>query len=349
MVPLPVIEAPDGMRLKLDVPPGWYDLHLHTMWSRDSPSRPSSVARWASRRGLSGLAVTDHGETLAFRDLRRAAERFGIAVIPGEEIKTSGGEVIGLNLSDWVRQNRDPLETVEEIREQGGLVTVPHPGDWTRKNAMRLEGVREIAQAIDAVEGANSRSPRESNRRARSLALELGLPWTAGSDGHLALEVGRAAVLLGEGGRVLAVREPRLTGAILAPVSHAVKLMKHRLARLPDFIHDASKALPSGVSAALATPPGWEAWLVSGGRAYMVEAHGGRARVIGEAPLDDLSDPVALWTSGVPGPWAELRVEGWPGDSGLAVVDCHESKVTHLVVLRGGEVVPLPTRGLSLA
>ncbi len=349
MMPLPVIEAPGSMRLSLKVPPGWYDLHLHTRWSRDSPSRPASIVKWAKRRDLAGLAVTDHGETLGYVDVRRAAERFGLVVIPGEEIKTSRGELIGLNLSDWVRQNRDPLETVDEIVEQGGLVTVPHPGDWTRKNAMGEATVREVSSKVHALEAANSRSPVESNRRAQRLAVELGLPWTAGSDAHLALEVGRSAVLIGEGGRVLAVRMPRLSGALLAPISHAVKLMKHRLARLPDFVHDASKAFPSGVSAALATPPGWEVWLVSGGRAYMVEAHGGRAHILREASLEELEDPVALWTSGASAGWRRLTLRGWPGDSGLAVVDCHESRVTHLVVSRGSEVVPLPTRGLRPA
>ncbi len=343
-----MVEAPEWMRLDLDVPPGWYDLHVHTRWSRDSPSKPVAIAKWARRRGLAGLAVTDHGETLAYAEVKRAAEELGLVVIPGEEIKTSRGEVIGLNLSDWVRQNRNPLETVDEIREQGGLVIVPHPGDRTRKNAMSAATVREISHRLHALEASNSRSPREANRRARRLAVELGLPWTAGSDGHLAFEVGRSAVLLGEDGRVLAVRLPKVSGAILAPVSHAVKLMRHRLARLPDFIHDASKAFPSGVSAALATPPGWEAWLVSGGRAYMVEAHGGRARVLREASLDELEDPVALWTSSDAGGWRRFKLEGWPGDTGLAVVDCHESRVTHLVVRRGTEIIPLSTRGLRL-
>ncbi len=344
-----MIEAPGSMRLGLKVPPGWYDLHVHTRWSRDSPSRPASIAKWAKRRGLAGLAVTDHGETLGYREVCRAAERFGLAVIPGEEIKTSRGEIIGLNLSDWVRQNMDPLETADEIVEHGGLITVPHPGDWTRKNAMSAATVREISHKIHALEASNSRSPMESNRRAQRLAAELGLPWTGGSDGHLALEVGRSAVLIGDGGQVVALKMPRMSGALLAPISHAVKLLKHRLARLPDFVHDASKAFPSGISAAVATPPGWEIWLVSGGRAFMVGAHGGKTRILREASLDELEDPVALWTSGAPGGWRKLSLVGWPGDSGLAVVDCHESKVTHLVIRRGSEVVPLPTRGLRLA
>ena len=342
---MPAIEAPVWMRLPLDLPPGWYDLHVHTRWSRDSRSTGRSLVKWAKRRGLRGLAVTDHGETLGYLEVDEYARKEGLVAVRGEEIKTSAGELMALGISDWVRQNLTPEETIDLIREQGGIVVVPHPGDRTRKNAMSLEVVRSLADRLHALEGANSRSPSSYNSRAAQLALELRLPWTAGRDCHLSFEVGRGAVLIGEGGRVLAIRRPFVSGALLAPISHIVKLSRKRLARLPDYLHDASRALRTPVDSVVAALPRWILWLISGEMAYRVAAPGGPPRVLEEIHASEISADRIFKLIGGSSPLVQaerLVLDGWPGDEGYAVVDCHEAKVTYFVVRRGEEAVPVP-------
>jgi len=330
------------MRLPLDLPPGWYDLHVHTRWSRDSQSTGKSLVKWAKRRGLRGLAVTDHGETLGYLEVEEWARREELVVVRGEEIKTSAGELMALGISEWVRQNLTPEETIDLIREQGGIVVVPHPGDRTRKNAMSLDVVRSLANRLHALEGANSRSPPSYNSQAARLALELRLPWTAGSDCHISFEVGRGAVLMGEGGRVLAIRRPWISGAILAPISHVIKLSRHRLARLPDYLHDASKALSAPVGLVVTALPGWSVWLISNGRAYRVAAPGGPVRILDESPVSAIPATRVFALLGTPLRAEKLTLEGWPGDPGYAVIDCHEAKVAYFVVRRGGKIVPIP-------
>jgi hypothetical protein len=53
--------------------------------------------------------------------------------------------------------------------------------------------LEEIVAQIDAVEGFNARTVRaEANEKARRFARSHGLPLTAGSDAHTAMEVGQA-------------------------------------------------------------------------------------------------------------------------------------------------------------
>ncbi|HEV3312657.1 MAG TPA: histidinol-phosphatase, partial [Chloroflexota bacterium] len=78
------------------------------------------------RSGLHALALTDHDELVGALELKKRAPFF---VIPGEEIKTAHGEIIGLFLQEWIPPKLSPLETIERIREQAGIVYVPHPFD----------------------------------------------------------------------------------------------------------------------------------------------------------------------------------------------------------------------------
>ncbi|RLG48672.1 MAG: metal-dependent phosphoesterase, partial [Thermoproteota archaeon] len=72
---------------------GWFDLHVHTRWSRDSLLDPREAAEAARRRGLAGIAITDHGEVLGCSE---AMEVEGVAVIPGQEVRTAEGDLIVL-------------------------------------------------------------------------------------------------------------------------------------------------------------------------------------------------------------------------------------------------------------
>lgn len=171
------------------------DLHCHSSASFDSLTRPADLVRVALERGLTHLAITDHGSlagALAARDL--AAE--GLTVIVGEEVRSADGDVIGLYLETPVPGGLSALETIAAIHVQGGLAGIPHPFDRFRASGLaRLapERVQEILGQVDYIETWNARVPTAAiNGRARDFALAHGLPGIAVSDAHSTFEVGVA-------------------------------------------------------------------------------------------------------------------------------------------------------------
>ncbi|RLF14467.1 MAG: metal-dependent phosphoesterase [Thermoprotei archaeon] len=186
------------------------DLHVHTAYSLDAGLKPEDVAREALKRGLNGVAVTDHGTVKGGLVVRKLSpEEF--LVIPGVEVKTTEGDLLALFVEEEVKPG-DPLEVAERIRELGGIVVLPHPYDYARRSTIR--GVERLARIVDAVEVFNSRClSMHSNLRAAELARAKGKPVTAGSDAHFALELGRAMVLV-EAEGLDGVREAILKGDV---------------------------------------------------------------------------------------------------------------------------------------
>jgi predicted metal-dependent phosphoesterase TrpH len=74
------------------------DLHNHTSHSADGTMNPRTLLERAAAEGIACLAVTDHNtvrgglEALAFAEADPSLPR----VIPGVELRTQVGEVIGL-------------------------------------------------------------------------------------------------------------------------------------------------------------------------------------------------------------------------------------------------------------
>jgi len=193
-------EAATGERsAPLEEARSFADLHVHTSASYDSLSRPAAVLRAAAARGLTHLAITDH-ETLDGALRARDASPPRLTVIVGQEVRTTGGDMIGLYLTEPVAPGRSPAETAAAIHEQGGLVGLPHPfdryrgsGGWGRTEAQ----LAELAELLDFVEGWNARIMLgDGNVRAAEFALAHGLPAVAASDAHTVMEVGVAYTIL---------------------------------------------------------------------------------------------------------------------------------------------------------
>lgn len=195
------------------------DLHVHSSASFDSLSRPADLVRAAVQRGLTHLAITDH-ERLdgAFRARDLAPPE--LRVIVGEEVRTGGGDLIGLYLERAVPAGLSVADAVAAIREQGGLVGLPHPFDRFRSSGgSRIgavdEALRELAAQVDFVEAHNARAMGGGNVRAAAFAVQHGLPGVAASDAHTVQEVGVAYTILpGDPGSAAEMREA-LAGARL--------------------------------------------------------------------------------------------------------------------------------------
>ena len=168
------------------------DLHCHTSASFDSLAAPASIVGAAVKRGLTHLAITDHGTIEGALEARAAAPD-GLAIIVGEEIRTAEGDLIALFLQMAVAQHRPVTETIGEVRAQGGLVGVPHPFDKFRGSLLRDAQMASLAPLVDWVEVHNARIVGGTgNEQAAAFATEHGLHGVAVSDAHSTLEVGVA-------------------------------------------------------------------------------------------------------------------------------------------------------------
>lgn len=169
-----------------------YDLQVHTDASPCSRASPVDVVDAAVDAGLDGVAITNH-DTLAGYDAVADLAPTQLTVIPGVEVTTTQGHLLGLYVDDEPPQ-ADPVTVIEHIHEQDGIAILSHPFDQFRQYFNT--NLEVIASHVDAVEVQNSRClfPR-FNRRAREYATQHNVAITGGSDAHFPMEVGRSTTV----------------------------------------------------------------------------------------------------------------------------------------------------------
>ena len=185
--------APDPLA---DRPIVLADLHMHTEHSHDCAVPVPALLDHAERIGLGAIAVTDHNVFSGAKEAVELARDRPLTVIPGEEVKTDAGEVIGLFLSEEIPRGLPMGDTIAAIREQGGIVYLPHPFDrlHTIPDATTLH--RHLAE-IDVFEVYNARLLFEAfNDEALRFARKYNLTMGAGSDAHVLQGVGTGLVRL---------------------------------------------------------------------------------------------------------------------------------------------------------
>ncbi|MBD3196762.1 MAG: PHP domain-containing protein [Candidatus Lokiarchaeota archaeon] len=174
------------------------DLHVHSIYSGDSIIKPNDIIKYGKLKGLDGVAICDHNTLKAYKKLKGKDEDF--ILIPGMEIETNIGEVIGLFLSeDFTLDSIDFFDVVREIKASDGIIVLPHPFDKLRSNHIKLNLLNDrlIKKYIDGIETLNSRVIINSyNRKAKEIARKFNLFETAGSDAHHPKEIGNAYTLL---------------------------------------------------------------------------------------------------------------------------------------------------------
>ena len=160
------------------------DLHVHTCYSGDSSITLKQVVAFAKKRGLDGVAVTDHNTVKGALKLKTKE----IIVVPGIEVSTLNGHLLGLNVTTSIPSKLGIEETIQLIHEAGGIAVAPHPTAFYKSPPSRK------VTTYDAVEVMNASSVPFSvlTRYSRKFAERLGLPQTGGSDSHYAPEIGSA-------------------------------------------------------------------------------------------------------------------------------------------------------------
>lgn len=172
------------------------ELHAHSARSHDGVDPIETLLEHAQTRGLDALAVTDHDAIDASLRAADLAPAYGLVGIPGIEVSSHAGHVLALGVDRLVPSGLPFEETVACIHDAGGTAVVPHPFQKFRKGVLAHVDPEALVVA-DAIEVYNSRwLTGRTNRQARDLAVELGMPMTAGSDAHVAEMVGQAATLV---------------------------------------------------------------------------------------------------------------------------------------------------------
>lgn len=164
------------------------DPHIHTNESYDSLQTPKQVGKKARELELGAIAITDHNEFGAHKEVRRYSGT--TIVVPGMEVRTNDYDdvlVIGISSQISARKFED---VVEEAHSKGGVVILPHP-------YRKLENYPEdLIQMVDCIETINSRSKEKNNYMAQRLSSQFGTPTIGGSDSHTPWEIGRAGTVI---------------------------------------------------------------------------------------------------------------------------------------------------------
>jgi len=148
---------------------------------------------------LDAVAITDHNTMEGYERARDFHARFAhlqeLTLIPGIEISSNAGHIIGLWIARVIPRDLSAEETIAAIHEQGGLALAPHPFAW-------LPGLAEFAGVarrfldlpFDGVETRNS-TPSEmlNNHRVTRVNRAQAHPLAefGGSDAHFLWAIGR--------------------------------------------------------------------------------------------------------------------------------------------------------------
>jgi predicted metal-dependent phosphoesterase TrpH len=167
------------------------DLHIHSKYSSDGILGVEEIIKIAKRKGLDGIAITDH-DTIKGGLKAKEYETKDFRIIIGCEKWTHRGEIIGLFLSEELG-SKEAGSVIDEIRKQNGLIVIPHPFDEMRHSAFRLS--EDDTRNIDAIEVFNSRCVfQKYNDTSYEYAKARKLATVAGSDAHFANEIGLGGI-----------------------------------------------------------------------------------------------------------------------------------------------------------
>jgi len=170
------------------------EFHCHTIFSKDSLTRPRTLVETCRRKGIDRVIVTDHNSIAGAQAAQALDPEL---VIVGEEIMTTRGEILAAFVQEEIPAGLSPQETIVQLKEQRAFISVSHPFDRLRSGGWKEVDLLEIIPQVDAIEVFNSRcmDPR-FNGEARAFAERHNIAGTVGSDAHAAFELGRSLLLL---------------------------------------------------------------------------------------------------------------------------------------------------------
>jgi predicted metal-dependent phosphoesterase TrpH len=166
------------------------DLHVHTVYSSDSVITPKELVFYAKKRGLTAVAVTDHDKV---EGALKIAKETDFPIIPGTEVSSLHGHIVGLNVQEPIPRGLSADETVDLIHKAGGIAIACHPFALFKGSIGK-----HVSSKFDAVEAINASAFPfgRATRQAHQLAERLRLPKVAGTDAHYGPVIGQAYTLI---------------------------------------------------------------------------------------------------------------------------------------------------------
>ena len=157
------------------------DLHLHSEYSDDAAGTPKEILSVVKKRGLNGVAFTDHNTVEGGLKARKIAPK-DIIVIPAVEISTKDGHLLAFNVTTAFHKGLSVEETVDKILDVGGIPVVPHL--FRNMSGIKKDKLLPIIDKIPAIEIFNGCSLPSTNLKTAKIAQEFQLGGTGGSDSH---------------------------------------------------------------------------------------------------------------------------------------------------------------------
>ncbi|WP_371406655.1 CehA/McbA family metallohydrolase [Kribbella sp. NBC_00662] len=102
------------------------DFHAHSLHS-DGSTPVANLAALGLSAGLDVLAVTDHNTVAHHAELPALSNRFGIGLIPGQEVTTDTGHANAFGEIGVIDFRRPASTWVSEVARRGGLLSINHP------------------------------------------------------------------------------------------------------------------------------------------------------------------------------------------------------------------------------
>jgi predicted metal-dependent phosphoesterase TrpH len=152
------------------------------------------------------VAVTDHNQV---EGALAIAKQTDFLIIPGIEVSSLNGHIVGLNINEAIPRGLSVDETVDLIHKAGGIAIACHPFALFKRSIGK-----HISVKFDAVEAINASAfPfRRATRQAHMLADRLKLPKVAGTDAHYAPVIGQAYTLIDAEANVEAIIKAIVNG-----------------------------------------------------------------------------------------------------------------------------------------
>ncbi len=210
-----------------------YDLHNHTHYSKCSNLKPELLLKLVRKRGMNGIAVTDHNTIKGALKVKKLNKDKNFEVIIGDEVKTNYGDVLTYYLQEEIK-SREFFSVVDEVKKQDGLIAIPHPFRTSTNPELKFRyPIEKIKNKIDAIECFNARMLPGNNEKAQRLAEKLNIPGIAGSDAHFRFEIGRAYTVFNDNlslRKAIKQNKTRYKGTILyGPFGGLLSFLRNRL------------------------------------------------------------------------------------------------------------------------
>jgi len=171
------------------------ELHVHTNFSLDGLNSPQEMVSSAISKGIDCICITDHSEIRGAEEALLYAFSKPILVIPGIEIKSKEGHILGINVKKHIPDGLSARETIIEIDKLGGMAIIAHPFAWPKNFKGNLKKtIEETRDHFVAIEVFNAAILNYANKKALEFAKSLNLPITVGSDTHEIDSIGRASL-----------------------------------------------------------------------------------------------------------------------------------------------------------